>query len=998
MLTLDRWSWDIEAPEVPQTDKEELRDWLKEFSERPAQWFNGADSIKPDRADARRVSSAILSSEALTDEKKLKMHGTLVALARAYNIAVAPQMGRRQQPALLLPYIPQIVTPEPTINEPGLEEERRQWVETWNTLNALTHDQFHRMEQDAQLGVILLSAIVNGALLSKFSLKALMRQLDTGNAVAIQCDTVVCELELQLPHGGRRIQRWHPDSHTVALIANTLSRNPDGPGGPQRAEIEPDPWPVLKAAHRALGLRRPARLTTLLNRMANAWMTQMPTPLIRYMRGEIASQSFPFSKLSDPASQAPMIKQQDWQAITADNWRSPVNPNWVDLGTHDLKRQLRYAMDQLKPDTLQRQIHWFSLEWLKTTCERIESGDAEQQASAAGLRPRTIKGTLARIGNLSRIWSTFDAQPFSRSDAQHNTDIIAQCIERLPTFNSQIDFAADMYALYEHMEQQHDYPELADPTVLDIRNAESRVDANLITHADFARITELFVTASPIRTAALNDHTDMPMLARLIVTLGFRAGLRSHEAWGLQLCDLVGTHRAVELIIRDNAIRTLKTLNAHRRLPLHVLLSPDELDELLQWRDRVQKFAHSNQTPLFALDKHRNQRRPPDKARVFAHVSAALETGTQDPSVRFHTLRHSAASWWLMALYSHHYGAPQAELNLCPDSLQWVSDNATALHRAFLGIDEITPSIFYAVARNCGHASPETTLHSYIHTLDIVVAQVRNHCAPQAAASIARTSGATLQQLQRFSSMPVATLQRYLLNPVVRLKKLPKYENRRAAHYENDESPFELFRETLLSIPLDDATRNRFQQNVWQLMLIQSKKAGSFSTQRSAALSGPTALPKEPHRKQALDEARQLFDMAHRFVQQTGNEALARRAVQAYATARFDSHATVTFAQTQAACDYLAFLRGIGTPLKALRLQILHGRNKARPWCSAALAHWSENLDIDSRYLRLSGIRARHAQGEQGHLAVDIVRDGKAIAEATHFAMRLLFIQHHVAD
>lgn len=663
---------------------------------------------------------------------------------------------------------------------------------------------------------------------------------------------------------------------------------------------------------------------------------------------------------------------------------------------------------------MQQQLNWFALDWLRTLCVRIESGDEEQQASAGGIRPRTIRGTLKKIERLSRALSTVDAKTFSLRNSQRNTDIIRQCLEHLPSFTSRRKVASYIYSLYQHMKEQHGYPKLKNPKVLDIRDADPRVDANLVTHSDFARITDLFKVSSLIRTTAMNDHPDMPMVARLIVTLGFRAGLRSEEVWGLQLCDLIGNHQALELIIRDNEIRTLKPANARRRLPLHILLSPNELKELLQWRTRVQGFADTTKTPLFALDKRRNQRRPPDKARVFANVSAALKTGTQDASVRFHTLRHSAANWWLIALYSHHYGVPKEQLHFCPDSADWVTKNASVLHWTFLGTGEMTPSILYAVARNCGHASPETTLRSYIHTMDIIVAHVRNQKAPQQPASIARTAGKSLQQLNRVKSKTENSFKRYLLKPIDQSKMLQRDENRRTAQNTNEECPFESFRETLLSVPLEqnlyDAISSRYQQNVKQLMRIQSRTPVAFSTQSntesSATVSGATALPTKPFRHEALYEARQLFIKTHRFVQQTGNEDLVRRAVWAYATARFDRyatarfdrHATVTFSEEKTAHDYLTFMREIGIPFKRLRVRLLHGRNKSRPWCSAALTHWSESLSTPKRYLQLHALRDRHAYGAQGYLSIDIERDGKAIADATHFAMRLLYIQYNVED
>ncbi|MEZ1875866.1 hypothetical protein, partial [Pseudomonas aeruginosa] len=56
--------------------------------------------------------------------------------------------------------------------------------------------------------------------------------------------------------------------------------------------------------------------------------------------------------------------------------------------------------------------------------------------------------------------------------------------------------------------------------------------------------------------------------------------------------ELAGLELPVDLLIRPHAQRGLKTQNAVRRLPLRVLLEPDELQLLIDWyRQRLEEEA-----------------------------------------------------------------------------------------------------------------------------------------------------------------------------------------------------------------------------------------------------------------------------------------------------------------------------------------------------------------------------------------------------------------------
>lgn len=233
---------------------------------------------------------------------------------------------------------------------------------------------------------------------------------------------------------------------------------------------------------------------------------------------------------------------------------------------------------------------------------------------------------------------------------------------------------------------------------------ETSVDANLVSQGEFDRIKSVlgWENANQSRTSTA---------ALLLAILGFRCGLRRNEAHFLRIRDIQGRHRP-ELILRTTSKRRLKSRNSTRRLPLHILLQPEELQLLLKWVEKHDKG--DREALVFSVRGMRHQALP--EAEVFAPITKALALVTGDSSLRYHHLRHSFLTWLLIRLAGSSSTLYNAASFLKHPEF---SENRVAEMRdALLGNEHLGRKGAHAVACLCGHSDLDTSFTSYIHICD----------------------------------------------------------------------------------------------------------------------------------------------------------------------------------------------------------------------------------------------------------------------------------------
>ena len=265
------------------------------------------------------------------------------------------------------------------------------------------------------------------------------------------------------------------------------------------------------------------------------------------------------------------------------------------------------------------------------------------------------------------------------------------------------------------------------------------VDANILTEAEYQLVrTKL----SPGPSDSIAEQLVTPAqserrtIKRLMLTIAYRCGLRRSEVLMLDRVDLLLEHPA-EILIRPTSSRTLKTPSATRKLPVHALLSSDELTDLKVWlasRKRQEEKGRFSRH-LFASKATNQGAIPEDK--LLEELHALMREITGDVTIRFHHLRHSFACHMNTTLMSSHMCKPNPIYALLPQSEEAMAQ-CVAMRENLYRNSNMTRRDLWAIATLLGHSGPDVSLEHYIHTFDIGLAWYldQSDVAPKATAVI----------------------------------------------------------------------------------------------------------------------------------------------------------------------------------------------------------------------------------------------------------------------
>lgn len=253
---------------------------------------------------------------------------------------------------------------------------------------------------------------------------------------------------------------------------------------------------------------------------------------------------------------------------------------------------------------------------------------------------------------------------------------------------------------------------------------------------------------------ALRKTTFEVRQARLCLILGYRAGLRHQELRALTIDDLLIREEddRCDLLIRNKRHAYTKTGTSRRVLPLHVLLTCDELLELRVWHsDRDQKIAHKKIPRLFpARDRPSH---PMVEGFLGKHLDPVLQKVTGDANAEYRWLRHSFISHLLATLF-----LPDDGTSL-PLPHGW-RQNDVSLQRkrevmsALIGAERLGQGALHAVSHLAGHLPTDTTISAYTHSLDWILSA--HVCRP------ANQQGLTIMQAERLTRMSNAALRKHV--------------------------------------------------------------------------------------------------------------------------------------------------------------------------------------------------------------------------------------------
>lgn len=589
------------------------------------------------------------------------------------------------------------------------------------------------LDTRARIGLLLLSAAYGGGLLDMEQLNALIKvkPQDINHMAGVP------EVRLTLPvtETKSEYRQWFPDPATMALLTANLEEIQDW------AVDSHHKGALIYCVNRLLDYvdvtkaDQPRSLNDMLGLIRLELNFNLPQLQIQYASRGVVSHS---------------LRPTSWGSIFGRF--DQIDPK----GTYDDPQKGRKVKEDVP-------------EWVQTLCTEVRSGSVsplqgpDDQDSLISLvrawAAYMVNGSSAygeaqgraSIANYVRLVgfglaSQLDSFEVFELEYDALEAIYEGILEIQPTDSRRQKTARGLYEFHHYLHRNHGLPPISAYSQLGISKGLTRVDARILSEEQYQQVLQSLTTSKlAFRSPRLVTAV------QVFIILGFRLGLRRNEALKLRLQDLHVSllpeqiaervrrrHKRkrqlsgleisdlqldVDLLVRPHAQRGLKTRKATRRLPVHILLSPEELEILKAWyRERMeeekrQKFSEY----LFCIPEFRTQWISEEAILPAIHQAMRAVTGNEE--VSYHHLRHSCATWLLLKTMRQVYGTP---VDMFFDDLEqtraWLCGNPGQPRLELAAAGSPTRKILHHVSEVLGHVSPKTTLLHYIHSMPMLAA------------------------------------------------------------------------------------------------------------------------------------------------------------------------------------------------------------------------------------------------------------------------------------
>jgi site-specific recombinase XerC len=497
------------------------------------------------------------------------------------------------------------------------------------------------------------------------------------------------------------------------------------------------------------------------------WRLRMPALLVEAAKGNIDSRSVPAeqwrriirSELAtkrDAAGRSPPPQETAPVAPTPESWTSTYAVataleqarRWSGTRRQWLRKAEARVIclpaveavkrDDAKSPFLERALNGWVLARL--------SGNSDQTIHSRrnAVSPGWLRQQLQYIGPVLEHIAMISGQ----DGADLNSEIIADAYRRAIRAENpqrvQVKTLSALTSFQDHLETlRPDICVLFDEYE-DVSRGEENVSTHLVSPAVYGAAHKRLAGSEPIIWSR-----------RLYLTLGFRAGLRREEAEALLVSDFFRTGTRLELRIRANPHFTLKSPAARRRIPLHTLLSAEELADLIAWLQRRERECggFSQRALLFCRKEHPANRL--SRKDLDEPVVNLLRELTANPVIVYHHLRHSFATHALACLLLPE-DHPKVE---CPAGFDEETISGSRRHRVIASLAGPGSSGQFSVdalGTVLGHRDNNTTFLWYIHLLDWSVGQHVRRPGVQ--------TGLSAEALEAFIGVSATSIRRRMIS------------------------------------------------------------------------------------------------------------------------------------------------------------------------------------------------------------------------------------------
>ena len=666
--------------------------------------------------------------------------------------------------------------------------EWRHWLDHWLEGGSANDSVRYRPIETPVPAVV--SAILYGGLCSRESVIALvraMRDLLTHTSAANQGCFVDLRLTLPRTHI-TEYRAWQPDPVTTCLLLRTAPSAVDAllaPTDPALPDCGPNDREI---AHRLSALIHDAIMQNPINnakcqlggmsallRAAQAVISvHLPPILASYASRKIVAYSVPMETIRRVTAldwyDNPYYAADDPPRASSRLPRRPENPHieaeiipdWLTdlrakLRSKD-REHLRTACSTLANDSshspLSRRIADFTLALLTQRSQAdklrsVRSIRATVLEVAISISPFLPDGNDPAELSSEQLEQLYTLALLSRGGSEDATSRKARITRALRAFD---------YYLRSRCDQSAHRQSVLRGGPMEILGA---VDVNLLAPDEYAQVLDRIDQDFELRKSPQRLK-----IVRLLVILGYRCGLRRLEALHMKMRDLLFANMDdpagdVELLIRPSESHRLKSNHARRRLPLHILLDPEELAELKAWHsERTCQHLVQPSNYLFGLREHGEVAAVLPQT-IFHTIHAILRevtrTGNSTHPMHFHHLRHGFCTFSFLRLMLDDLADSSQALSAFPWLAKLVQQPiAERLYRHRFP----TRKHAYLIAGFMGHGSPSTSMiytHCLSWLLPVFLSQsALTQPAPETLAMATGVSSRTLSRwVERCNGEPV---------------------------------------------------------------------------------------------------------------------------------------------------------------------------------------------------------------------------------------------------
>jgi len=362
-------------------------------------------------------------------------------------------------------------------------------------------------------------------------------------------------------------------------------------------------------------------------------------------------------------------------------------------------------------------LRWWINEWFIQYCPKIPLRKGQRPTPR---RAKTLQDHAFALGG-SVDWSDLWFTPLETIDRQA---IVGKLHSALKTRPDALALARRLYAFlgYGSLPQPEGLPDLPQG---------SGVKREILSGPEFKAVL-----------SDLHDQSGGRGAHWLAAMLMFRCGLRPQEIIALEIDQVSIVGEIVELKVAATPYVNLKNRTSRRTLPLHALLSDDELAELLHWRAlriRDCKGNREHARLFFATIYHSsdyNYLLDPIEITIRHALGRELPTDKERQKqsyvfARCSILRHSFVCYAVATmLFPRDDGGFEMPRGVSPDLISL--ERRERLERALLSEGHLGLSSLEAVRQMTGHARYQRTISTYTHLMDLVagIYAWRRSCEP----------------------------------------------------------------------------------------------------------------------------------------------------------------------------------------------------------------------------------------------------------------------------